>query len=284
MAMNAVGGVCQGMFYPGIRCKSAAHVSTSADKEVLATGDVVEISPQAQKSLTFDKALKRSEDLMRARGLDEQEITSFRDLLERYDSSRMDAETFLKSLSSEERDLVKRANSYGSDLTDEVIDRFSKEGAGNMLREQDYRFAIDLNGDDIVEHGAGRTFVFPPPSAPETVMDAWDAYSQTLTGEEKLLFSGLFLPISIPAYPDATTIQGYNLNQQGFPQSAQGWLDLLDKIYDTLEYNNKTSNDKQTIEHNDKAMRELREFGAFIAQAGKGRSILSDNSDSIAGS
>lgn len=192
--MNAVGGVCQGLLYQGGSCKSATHVSISAEREVLATGDVVEIACQAQKSLTFDKALKRSEDLMRAGGLDDQEIASFRDLLERYNSSRMDAETFLKSLSSEERDLVKRANSYGSDLSDEVIDRFSKEGA--MLREQDYRFVIDLNGDDIVELGASKTFVFPPPSTPETVMDAWDAFSQTLTGKEKLLFSGLFLPIS----------------------------------------------------------------------------------------
>lgn len=131
------------------------------------------ISAEAKIALTTDQALAGSEKLMRTRGLGDEEISAFRDILAGYESSGMDAGDFLKSLSNEERDLVKRANSYGQDLTDEVIDGFSEEGAINMLREQDYRFAVDLNGDDIVESGAAKTFSFPPPSAPAKVMDAW---------------------------------------------------------------------------------------------------------------
>ncbi|MBU3947794.1 MAG: hypothetical protein KJ826_06185 [Proteobacteria bacterium] len=266
--MNTVSGICQAQFYAVKSYGSAARAKTSVEPvgEVPTTGDAVEISTKAQKIQTVDAALQRSEELMSVRGLDDEEIASFREILSSYESSGMNADEFLKSLSGEERNLVKLANSYGSNLTDNVIDSFSEEGAINMLREQDYRFAIDLNGDDIVEHGAGRTFVFPPPNTPDTVMDAWDTYSRSLTGAEESLFSALFLPIDVPGYPDATTIRGYNISQQGFPPNEEGWLDLLDKIYDTLKYNNKISNDQQTIEYNKKAMQQLRDFAATIEQ------------------
>ena len=263
--MNSVGG-CRSLFYTTSGYKSAVHApaATSPASRTSSAGDVVAISGDGQKTLALDKAFNRSEELMRVRGLDDEEIASFRDILSRYRSSGMDAKEFLTSLSTGERDLVKRANSYGSTLSDAVIAGFSEEGAVNMLREQDYRFAVDLNGDDIVEHGAGKTFVFPPPSAPEEVMDGWDKFSQTLTGEEKMLFSALFLPVNIPGHPDASTIRGYNISQQGFPQSREGWLELLNKIYDTLEYNNSISSDRQSIEHNKKAMQQLRDFAACI--------------------
>lgn len=133
-----------------------------------------------------------------------------------------------------------------------------------MLREQDYRFAVDLNGDDIVEHGAAKTFVFPPPSTPESVMDAWDSYSQTLSEREIFNFSAMFLPVDIPGYPEATTINGYNLSEQGFPQTEAGWLALLDKIYGTLADTNKSSGDPQQIEQNEEKMRQLRDFATYL--------------------
>jgi hypothetical protein len=229
-----------------------------------AGADQVEISAEARSALVTDQAMARSEKMMRVRGLNDEEIASFREILSGYESSGTDAADFLKSLSSEERDLVKRANSYGSDLDNGVIDGFSEEGAINMLREQDYRFAVDLNGDDIVEHGAAKTFSFPPPSAPEGVMDAWDAYSRKLSDQDKMMFTIMFTPVDIPGQGDATTIRGYNLSKQGFPANEEGWLELIDKIHNTLAYDNKLSGDKEQIEQNEKLMGQLTDFASYI--------------------
>lgn len=264
--MLTMSGVVQNSFHVlnNPQSSSIGMNATTPATETLAGCDAVEISAEAKDALLTDQALTRSEELMRTRGLNEEEIVSFRDIISRYESSGMDAGDFLKSLTGEERNLVKRSNSYGHDLTDAVINGFSEEGAINILREQDYRFAVDLNGDDIVEKGAGKTFVFPPPSTPESVMDAWDSYSRTLSEREIFNFSSMFLPVDIPGYPEATTIRGYNLNEQGFPQTQEGWQVLLDRIHDTLAYSNKTSGDPQQIEHNEEKMQQLREFATYL--------------------
>jgi hypothetical protein len=263
--MVTVNSIVQNQYY-AVNNNSQSTGTEQIKQAVTGTtsGDQVDISTEAKNALTTSKALARSEEMMRRRGLDDEEIDSFRDILSGYESSGENAGDFLKTLSSDERDLVKRANSYGLDLSNEVIDGFSKEGAINMLREQDYRFAVDLNGDDLIENGSALTFSFPPPSAPEGVMDAWDTYSQDLDGPGIMNFTSMFLPVSIPGYPDATTIRGYNLSRQGFPETEDGWIDLLDKLHDTLDYNKKLANDQQQIEHMENEMRMLREFASLL--------------------
>ena len=226
--------------------------------------DSVEISEEAKVAQKMAKAFKRSEDMMRLRNLSSEEIAAFREILQDYNTSGKTPSEFLKSLDKEERDLIKRANSYGHDLTDSEIDSWSVEGSKNMLREQDWRFAIDLNDDGIVDHGGGKSFVFPPPNSPEEIKDSWEMMSENMTDKEKMFFTIRFAPIKIDGYPEATTIVGYDLNEQGFPKNIDEWLNLLDKVYETEEYNSKINSHAPSREISKRTMELITEFKNII--------------------
>lgn len=89
-------------------------------------------------------------------------------------------------------------------------------------------------------------------------------YSQGLSEMEKMEFTIMFLPVDIPEYPEATTIRGYNLSKQGFPQAEEGWLELIGKIHDTLAYDNKLPGDQEQIDRNEKIMGRLLEFASYL--------------------
>lgn len=243
-----------------------ANLQTQPKNEIqsASNNDTVEISQEAVNALKTDAAIKRATSLMQKRGLSKEEIAEFRSILEQFKTSSKSPKDFLKALSVKERDLVKRANSYGRDLSDREIDSWSKEGAVNMLREQDWRFAVDSNNDNIVQHGAAKTFSFPPPNSPEIIKDAWEIMSKDMSFKEQMLFTFRFAPIKIEGYPEATTIRGYNINKQGLPKSADGWIDLLDKIYETSEYNLKLQNTPEVKANTEKLMENIRKFQSII--------------------
>jgi hypothetical protein len=265
MTINSVTDSYQSFFYAMGKGNTAKAVSSlpASTKEVSTTDDVIEISAEARKANAMEAALNRSYALMHKRGLTDEEIESFRDILNSYRSSNMEAKAFLKSLTSEERDSVKRATGYGHRLTDKEIDSFSKEGAVNMLQEQDYRFVVDLNGDDVIENGNGNLLVFPPPSAPETVKEAWDTFSQTLTEGDKLLFMGRFVSLRGFKIENGTVVR---TNDMGYPKTTQGWLDLLKKEYHTSKYQSEISTDKSSIEAHKRMMRQIQQFAAVIRE------------------
>lgn len=225
------------------------------------SGDTVEISKEA-----FEKSdeLKRSEFLMKHRGLSEEEITQFRDVLQRYADSGQDPNDFLKSLERPERRLVQRANGFDGDFSTEAIESFSEEGAVNLLQEQGHAFDVDLDGDERIEHGAEKGWNLLPVEATDAVKDAWDIVSEDMSFLEKTIMSISLMPLKIPGYPDATTIHGYNINKQGYPETDEGWIDLLGKVYDTTESNLKYQDNDEARENSKQHMRNLKKFMAEI--------------------
>lgn len=209
--------------------------------------------------------MERADKLMRLRGINDEEITEFRGIVKDYQESGKDAKSYLKSLSFNQRDLVKRATSYGTRFTDVEIDSWSDEGAENMLRDQDWRFAIDLNNDGMVDHGAAKTFVFPPVGAPDEVKDAWEKMSESMTEQERLLFPFRFMPMNIENQAEKATVSGFNLSR-GFPKDTDGWMEMIDHIFEAEEYNSKTNPHGPSREMSKKTMEQLTEFKRLIKE------------------
>jgi hypothetical protein len=178
--------------------KEAAAPSSSSN----ASSDSVEISTAAKQALNDSIQLQNLSDraykLLKVRNISDDEIIAFQEILSNAESAD-NAKDFLKSLSHQDLELVKKANSYGVTLNYSHIDGMSEEGARNMLVQPDYRFSVDYNNDGIVEHGQARTFQFPPPNAPEEVKDAWDKTMASLPDKERLMASSVFMVKSLTA-------------------------------------------------------------------------------------
>nr|WP_320009421.1 hypothetical protein [uncultured Desulfobulbus sp.] len=181
--------------------------------------------------------MAREYSLLKIRGLSDGEINQFQEIKERACSAE-DAKTFLSTLSTEELLLVQKANSYGNRLRQSEIDAMTQEGARNMLVTQDNRAYVDCNNDGIVDKGVGKTFVFPPPNAPESVKDAWQQTMDALPADQRLMASSMFILQSIQANVK-TDVQGnptgmYFPGEEGyiniFPTELADWFGLLDRI------------------------------------------------------
>lgn len=216
-------------------------------QEIRLNTDIISISNEARIAAQQDKIYEDFSEralsyLRTTLKISEAEIRQFRKIVKEAESSS-DAKSFLKSLSWKDRKLVKQANSYGHNLTDDVIDRMSQEGARNMILQPDYRDYVDYNNDGVVEKGLGRSFVFPPPNSPEAVKDAWDKTMENLPEKERLLASTIFFVQSLNANlkrdNNGKVIGFYHAGEAGykniFPADTGGWFALFDKIDDYLE-------------------------------------------------
>ncbi|MGD9949205.1 MAG: hypothetical protein AB7U29_12100 [Desulfobulbus sp.] len=185
----------------------------------------------------------REYSLLKIRGLSDDEINRFQSIKEQA-ANATNAKAFLLSLSTDDRVLVKEANSYGRTLRDSEIYSMTEEGARNMIVTQDERAYIDFNNDGIVDKGIGKTFSFPPPNAPEEVKDAWEQTIASLPAEERLMASSIFMLESIQAnvkadaQGNATGIffPGEDGYTNIFPTTSEGWQNFLDKTDDYLDW------------------------------------------------
>ncbi len=211
-----------------------------ASKQNVVSPDATDRSSQdsaARETRTQNPVLAREYSLLKIRGLSDGEINQFQEIKERACSAE-DAKTFLSTLSTEELLLVQKANSYGNRLRQSEIDAMTQEGARNMLVTQDNRAYVDCNNDGIVDKGVGKTFVFPPPNAPESVKDAWQQTMDALPADQRLMASSMFILQSIQANVK-TDVQGnptgmYFPGEEGyiniFPTELADWFGLLDRI------------------------------------------------------
>jgi hypothetical protein len=193
---------------------------------------------------TQDNAVAAREySLLKTRGLSADEINKFQDIKDQA-ASATSAKTFLLGLSTDDRALVKKANSYGMKLSDSQLQSMTEEGARNMIVTQDRRAYVDYNNDGVVDKGVAKTFSFPPPNAPEEVKDAWDKTVESIPEKDLLMASSVFMLQTIQA--------NIKTNEQGnpvgiyfpggdgyiniFPTTRGGWQDLLDKTDEYLNW------------------------------------------------
>lgn len=189
---------------------------------------------------------------LQVRSLTEDEISGFGDILRQANEQTTTSKEFLKSLSSDELQLVKKANSLAANID---VDSLSQEGAQNLLSQPDGSDLVDLNNDGIVEIGIGRTIHFPPVNAPAHVKASWEKATEGMDGGEKAqlelsMFSmvygfginGVDPDVALPPEQqwDSTNINAlyeYAQSNLEFRVGMEGWTDYnkqLDKVYESF--------------------------------------------------
>lgn len=189
---------------------------------------------------------------LQVRSLTEDEISGFGDILRQANEQTTTSKEFLKSLSSDELQLVKKANSLAANID---VDSLSQEGAQNLLSQPDGSDLVDLNNDGIVEIGIGRTIHFPPVNAPAHVKAAWEKATEGMDWGEKArleltMFSMVYGFGINGVNPDAAlppeqqwnstninALYEYAQSNLEFRVGMEGWTDYnkqLDKVYNSF--------------------------------------------------
>lgn len=216
---------------------ASSFVSTLEGEQDLCPDEV-----HKETALRESAIAAREYSLLKIRGLSDDEIDRFQDIKEQA-AEATDAKAFLLSLSSDDRLLVKEANSYGRVLRDTEIQSMTEEGARNMLVTQDDRAYVDFNNDGIVDKGVGKMFVFPPPNAPDEVKDAWEKTINALPVGDRLMASSLFMLQSLQAnvksdaegHPIGVYFPGEEGYTNIFPTRLEDWRGILDHADADLE-------------------------------------------------
>jgi hypothetical protein len=236
--------------YAAFDTAAATTPPVAVDNPVVQPNDSIDLSAEsrtAYEDMASGKAFSaEAYKLLKIRGLTDEDIAGFGRIIAEAGATD-DKHAFLKSLSTEELDLVKRANSYGSKLTDRVIDSFSDEGAYNMLVSQDRNDFIDINNDGIVEHGAGKTLVFPPPNSPQNIKEAYAELTKDMSFSERLHLEGYFLLQTLCAnirHDDDGSIRVLNSDDPEYTNIFAGnddatWKNIFNELhsyFDFLEY------------------------------------------------
>jgi len=236
-------------------------------------GDSAVISEQAQEALKQKTFSDKAYNLLIVRKMSGEEIKRFGSIIQDADSAE-NAKDFLKNLSGEQRDLLKRANSYGINITDSHINTMTEEGARNMLVQPDNRSYVDFNNDGIVDHGVAKSFVFPPPNSPESVKDAWDKTLEGIPENERLMASSIFLTQQLSANikvdAQGNAVGFYQAGEEGyaniFSTQKSGWFNLLDKCDEYLDFAEKYSQDSRQTEQIQKNRELIGSFRSNLAQ------------------
>ena len=159
----------------------------------------------------------------------------FNDILKDRQSKKMNAKDYLATLTSEELSIIQKEKCLAEKIN---ISKLSEEGAENLLvAKGDYKKLVDLNNDGITEIGEGKSFIFPPPNAPDKVKDAWEEATANLSFKEKMLALSPFLVKQLQAnlhrLPDGSCKAlspgdpGY---RNAFGNTIQSYYSLINEI------------------------------------------------------
>jgi hypothetical protein len=156
------------------------------------------------------------------------ETETFDDILKKKQDSQMGAKEFLNKLTPNELYQVQKINHLADRIN---VQGLSQEGAENLfLAPVDQYKTVDLNNDGIVEIGAAKMMIFPPPNSPESVKQAWKEASKNMTGEQKISIETNFLAKQIEknAYrkPDGT----WGIHEPG----DAGWVNIYGNSEDSI--------------------------------------------------
>ena len=251
--------------------KSAEKTQKTESTSTSSAGDSVSISAEAQEALNQKTFSDKAFNLLIVRKLSSEEIEKFGSIIQDADSAES-AKDFLKSLSAEDRKLLKHANSYGLNITDSHIDSMTEEGARNMLVQPDNRSYVDFNNDGIVDHGVAKTFVFPPPNAPDSVKDAWDKTIEELPENERLMASSIFmiqqLCANIKCDSQGNAVGVYSSGEEGykniFANLKGDWSSLLDDCDEYLDFSENYAQDSNQFKNIQKNREIIASFRANL--------------------
>ncbi|MGH1402962.1 MAG: hypothetical protein ACRBDL_01835 [Alphaproteobacteria bacterium] len=135
--------------------------------------------------------------LMNVRGVSDQDRGRFAGIIQEAanNGAYNDPLSYIKSLSSDDVEVLRRVHSLAE--TSGVTGVETVEGAVNLLLPPHDQ--VDTNNDGFVNNGVAVAFKFPPPNAPQSVKDAWEAVTDNLSFEEKMMAEAAFFPAMIGA-------------------------------------------------------------------------------------
>lgn len=102
-----------------------------------------------------------------------------------------DSRSFLKSLSYEDREVLKEVHSIADYIDDNKIDQMTTEGANNLLRLP--HTGLDSDKDGFTDIGIGKTFMFPNSNTPAEVAEAWNKATEGMSFKDKLMAEAPFM-------------------------------------------------------------------------------------------
>lgn len=173
-------------------------------------------------------------DLLQRRGLSDQQIGNFAELLtqakERVGEGAT-AKQALSELTKAEMTLLQQATSLADPIQ---VNTLSNEGATNLLAQPDRSGMVDLNNDGIVEVGKAQTISFPPVNAPDHVKSAWDTATEGMAEADRLI-----LELNMHHAVYGVQIDGVETKTALPPEqqwSAEGWQQLLSELEAALAF------------------------------------------------
>jgi hypothetical protein len=166
-------------------------------------------------------------ELSRRRGVGEADQAAYAAILNRAytQGGMLDPVGFLQSLSPAELAVVQRNHCLAMPIEPAGL---SREGAYNLLLPEGWR--ADLNGDDLIDVGAGKTIQFPPADAPAEFLDAWFAATRDMD-EMDIATYGLVMFTAMHTLP----IDGRSLERTLPPDRLDSYRQVVASYLEMIE-------------------------------------------------
>lgn len=136
--------------------------------------------------------------LMQGRHVSDAESQAYEHLLTRFAADQRqggDPLAFLKTLSQDGLDLLKKVHSFPAGMTVDLAS-MDREAAINFVVPDSRQ--VDLDNDGLIGSANGtKAFRFPPVNAPQAVKDAWAEATEGLSDRDRMLSEGMFLSLVV---------------------------------------------------------------------------------------
>lgn len=181
---------------------------------------------------------------------------TFAEILNKKRESNTDAKDFLTKLDSKELYELQKSNHLADKIN---VQTLSEEGAENLfLAPIDQNKTVDLNNDGIVEIGAAKMVIFPPPNASENVKAAWKETCKAMTPEQKKAIEFQFIVEQIEknTYMKSDGTWGVHYPNDGgwvniFGSSDAAMIDLCNEIISRIDNPLESQTPEQTKKYQD---------------------------------
>lgn len=164
-------------------------------------------------------------DLLKRRGLSEQQVNSFAELLDEAHAQQdknISAKQVLSNMTASELQLLQKATSLAEPIK---ISSLTKEGSINLLAQPDRTGLIDLNNDGLVEIGAAKSIAFPPVNAPAHIKTAWEQSTAHLSEQDKMMMELHSHVLTYGVMIDGKTTKApLSPAEQWSPEGIKQWL------------------------------------------------------------
>jgi len=175
--------------------KTSKNTSSSSFADVLAaSGTIVELPKKKAVAASTVEIIKTQlhesiEELSRVPEQDKSFIAEYKSYAPKFEQlvnkafengGYDDPLAFINSLSTEELDTLQHISQLADPINPSTL---TKEGALNLIYAPGH--GKDLNQDGFYEAGIGRTTMFPPDHAPDSVKQAWKDATKNMNWMEK---------------------------------------------------------------------------------------------------